>query len=237
MTQGKVSIKFIIEKLYRDLGINTEIDPDLVYEWASEALLFIGAFDQFETIIANITIDEHKAKLPCGFYKLESISNENTELYFAGKSLINNFFCDDCKIPVFPNNNPNGTIKQTFYINDNFIITSLQTGNLCITYMGIPVDKDGLPMIPDDVYYMKACTAYVTKMIDYREWRKGRLPDKVFKHSESEWDWYCAAARGASNMPDTQKLENLKNILIRLTPQMTQFNKFFLTNPEAKKIQ
>ena len=114
MIQGRVSINSIAAKLYRDLGINSEIPIEELYEWCSEALLFIGAFDQFNTVTDNITIEEHKAKLPCGFYKLQEISHENMPVYYSGKSLINNYFCEDCKIPVFPSINPDGTTKQTF---------------------------------------------------------------------------------------------------------------------------
>lgn len=237
MIQGRVSINSIAAKLYRDLGINSEIPIEELYEWCSEALLFIGAFDQFNTVTDNITIEEHKAKLPCGFYKLQEISHENMPVYYSGKSLINNYFCEDCKIPVFPSINPDGTTKQTFYINDSYIVTSILNGDLCITYLSIPLDENNIPTIPDDVYYMKACTSYVTKMFDYREWRKGRIPDKVFQHSEREWEFYCTGARAASNMPDTQKMENLKNILVRLTPQMNQYRNFFRNDREAKKIQ
>ncbi len=239
MIQGKVSINYIISKLYRDLGINSEIEEDSVSEWVSEALLFIGAFDQFETKIEELTIEGNKVKLPCGFYKLQEISYSNQPLYYAGKSLVNNYFCEDCKISTLPNISPNGYPFQTFYINDSYIVTSLEEGTICVSYLSIPVDENGLPTIPDDVYYMKACTAYVTKMIDYRMWRKGSIPDKVFKHSENEWDFYCGGARGAANMPDTQKMENLKNILIRLIPKQNEYNLFFKNNStqEAKKIQ
>jgi len=235
MIQGKLSVNYIISKLYRDLGINSEISESDVIEWVSEALLFIGAFDQFETRIEKLTVENNKVKIPCGFYKLYNINYGNEPMYYSGKSLINNYFCDDCEIQVCRTGNCN----QTFYLNDSYIITSLEEGEICIQYLSFPVDEDGYPTIPDDVYYMKACTAYVIKMCDYRMWRKGSIPDKVFKHSENEWDWYCAAAKGAANMPDIQKLENLKNILIRLIPQQNAFNNNFanITTQERKNIQ
>ena len=235
MIQGKLSVNYIIAKLYRDLGINSEISESDVIEWVGESLLFIGAFDQFETKIEKLTLENYKVKLPCGFYKLYNINYGNQPIYYSGKSLINNYFCDDCQIQLCTSGNCN----QTFYLNDSYIVSSLKDQEICIQYMSIPVDENGSPTIPDDVYYMKACTAYVTKMIDYRMWRKGSIPDKVFQHSEKEWDWYCAAAKGAANMPDTQKLENLKNILIRLIPKQNSFSGNFqnLTSPEAKKIQ
>jgi len=94
-------------------------------------------------------------------------------------------------------------------------------------------------MIPDDVYYIKACTAYVTKMFDYQEWRKGRLADKVYQDSVKEWLFYVGAAKGVANMPNLAQLENLKNVIVRLIPQQSQYNTMFrnINIQERKNVQ
>ena len=48
-----------------------------------------------------------------------------------------------------------------------------------ITYLGLPTDEDGYPLVPDDVYYIKAVAAYIIHMLDKQEWRKGSIADKV----------------------------------------------------------
>ena len=84
----------------------------------------------------------------------------------------------------------------TFYINNSYIITNINDSfpskeeNICIVYLGIPTDDEGLPLIPDDVYYQKALTSYVISMLDYQEWRKGKTPDKVYQKSEQDWLFY-----------------------------------------------
>ena len=109
----------------------------------------------------------------------------------------------------------------TFYINDSYIISNIGLDDntnekLCIVYNGIPVDEDGYPRIPDDVYYIKALTAYVTYMLDRANWRKGRVNDKVVASSEQDWLFYVNSARGSANLPNVQQLESLKNTIKRL---------------------
>lgn len=225
ITQFK-SIKFIISKLYRDLGINQEIPEDNIIEWCGEALNMIGAYSQYEEISDCLELINGKAKLPCGLYKLVDINYKNNPVYWATNTNANNYQCHNCRIPVCIDQ----SCKYTFYLNDSYLISNIQeetTSNICIVYLGIRTDEDGYPMIPDDVYYDKALTSYVTSMLDYQEWRKGKVTDKVYKQSEADWLFYVNSARGSANMPNTQQLENLKNIWRRLLPVTNDYKRGF----------
>jgi hypothetical protein len=233
MIVGKVSYKYILEKLYRDLGLNEEIPELDCLEWISEALLFIGAFGQFQSSTLILNIEDHRACLPKSFYRLQEITHNNQVMYWAGNSLIRNWCCDECKIPQCTD----GNCKNTFYIDDYTLHTSVPEGNICITYLSMDVDDDGFPLVPDDVYYMEACKMYVTKMIDWQLWRKGRIPDKVRDDSEARWNFYVQAARGASNMPSAAELENLKNRLVRLIPEQNAYSQLFNKGKEQKFLK
>lgn len=238
MISGYVSVKVILDKLYRDLEVNTELNFESCVEWVGEALSFIGAFNQFTNNSKNLDIKNFKAELPPDFYKLADISYNNGPIYYSGNSLVSNYFCNDSNIPQI-NTKTSSTNNETFYINDYYIYTSVEEGTVNITYLSFPVDGEGFPMVPDDIYYIKACTAYVTRMLDYQEWRRGKIADKVFEHSDREWNWYVGAAQGSANMPNASQLENLKNIFVRLIPQQSQYSTLFtnLNSQERKKIQ
>lgn len=231
MINNFISIKQILDKLYRDLGINDELNEDSVIEWIAESLLFIGAFGQYEVINTDLKIFDHRGKLPYGFIKLtEAPRFENIPLHYSGNSLTGSFWCDSCKIPTC-------CTQYNFYINDNFFNTSLKEGIICLSYMGIPIDDEGFPKIPDDIYYIQACTAYVIKMLDWQKWRRGLIPDKIWETSEANWNFYVQSARGAANMPSIDQLESLKNRLIRIIPQMNEYSNGFKNNPERRFIQ
>lgn len=229
MITGFVNIKTVIAKLYRDLGINSEINEGDIAEWTAEALNMIGAYGQYNEISECLTVTNGKAKLPCGFFKLVDIRYNNKPIYWATNTNAHNYQCHNCLIPVCSDCIDN----YNFYINDSYIITNIndeddEEANLCMVYLGVPVDEeDGYPLIPDDIYYTKAIASYITYMLDYQDWRRGKIVDKVYQKSEFDWLFYVNSARGAANMPNTAMLEGLKNIMVRLMPRTSEYKKGF----------
>ena len=243
MISNFVSVGTVAAKLYRDLGINKEINFSDVVEWCNEVLLKIGAYSQFKEISECLELEDGKVCLPNGFYKLVDIAYDNHPLHWATNTLANNYQCDGCQIPKC-------CTDYNFYINDSYIITNIKTPNkcvdcpeespykICIVYLGMPVDCDGYPMIPDDIYFAEACAKYCTYMLDYQDWRKAQLPDKVFQKSEQDYLFYVKAAKGAANMPNAAQLENLKNIWTRLIPKMNDYNQHFKnTSNQERRIR
>lgn len=237
-----ISIKYTIAKLYRDLGINHEIPEGDIIEWCAEALSMIGAYAQYEEVSDCLPIVDGKAKLPCGFDRLVSINYKNQPMYWATNTNAHNYQCNECKIPVCVD----GTCEYTFYINNSYLITNITPINhnvidggpinLCIVYLGIPVDEEGFPLIPDDIYYQKALTSYVTLMVDTQDYRKGRIPEKIFERSEFNWLFYVNSARGAANAPGIAQLENLKNVWKRLLPNVNEYKKGFINFNREEKL-
>lgn len=237
MISNFISINYVISKIYRDLGSNYELNEGDMYEWIAEALNMIGVYSQYEEISECIHLVNGKAKLPCGFYKLVDVNYKHHPIFWATNTNANNYQCHNCRIPVASSE----VNRYTFYINDSYIITNIndennQTADLCMVYLGIRTDQDGYPMIPDDVYYMKALAAYVTHMLDYQDWRKGKIADKVFNKSEQDWLFYVNSARGAGNMPNTAQLENLKNVMRRLLPITNDYKRGFKNFNKGEQI-
>lgn len=231
MITGYTSIYTIINKLYVDLGVNKEINESNVIAWVNEALLKIGAYSQFQEHKKCLTLQDGKACLPNGFYRLVDIKYNNQSLRWATNTMSANYGCENCSIPKC-------CTQHEFYINNNYLITDIKNPEeqyICIVYIGMMVDDDGYPMIPDDVYFQEACAKYVTYMLDYQDWRKGQLSDKVLQKSEQDWLFYVNSARGAANMPSLAQLENLKNIMVRLIPKQNEYNNFFNNNSRQER--
>lgn len=231
MIYNHVSMKTVIAKIYRDLNINYELSDLDMYEWASEALSMIGAFSQYEEITTKLEFKNGKACLPLGFEKLVNIEYCGKPLFWSTNTNRHNYACDGCNIP----NYSDGCCQEgyNFYIKGGYVISDIDCQNkdkVTITYLGLPTDEDGYPLVPDDVYYIKAVAAYIIHMLDKQEWRKGNIADKVMQKSETDWLFYVNSARGSANMPNLAQLENLKNTLRRMIPvsndYLTGFKRF-----------
>lgn len=225
MITGYVSLKTIIAKLYRDLAINYELNEGDIIEWTAEALKMIGAYGQYDEVSHCLELTNGKAKLPCDFYKLVDINWQGRPMHWATNTNAMNYQCSNCSIPVCD------CCDLSFYINDNYLISNINTdttADICMVYLASPVDDEGYPMVPEDVYYHKAIAAYITYIMDYATWRKGRISDKILAKSEKEWLFYVNSARGSANMPNTAQTENIKNIWQRIMPNPGAYDRNFL---------
>lgn len=123
-----------------------------------------------------------------------------------------------------------------YRINNTLIETNFEDGYVEMVYNGFVTDVHGFPMIPDDIKYIKAVESYLIERIDYRKWRCGDLPDKVYRKSEQERDWYIAAARNKAAMPSIDKMEALKNQWLRSIPRsMEHSSGFRYTNIQERR--
>ncbi len=228
MINNFISYKQILAKVYRDTGLNSEIPESDAIEYIAEALSMIGAFSQYEIVPYCINLVNGKGLLPCGFYKLVDITYHGKPVYWATEGANARYGCEGNTIPRCLH----GGCEHTFYLNDSYIITNInnhenEEAKLQITYLGIPVDEEGYPKIPDDIYYIKACSAYIIMMLDYVDFRRGKITDKVYEDSKFNWGFYVNSARGAANLPNVQMLENLKNVIRRLSPMSNDYKRNF----------
>jgi len=125
----------------------------------------------------------------------------------------------------------------TFDLNNNNITLSVKEGKVCMAYLAIPTDEEGLPLIPDDTSYKLAVKKYLTMKIDYIEWRRGTLAPQVYDHSEREWMWYVGQAGNKAKMPSLDNMESIKNITMRLMPRVNEHESFFkgLSSPSVRR--
>ena len=223
------SFKSIIAGLYRDLGINTEINEQEIGEWIGEALNLIGSYAQLEEVSSIISVANHRVLLPCGFLYPKDITFNGRPLSWSTKSAANNYQCEDC------NKIPTCCTDHNFYISDGYINTSLPQGDLCIVYLSIPVDEEGYPLVPDEVYFDKALKAYCTYMLDRIQFRRGLIPDKVYQESKIDCLFYVNSARGSANMPDSAQMERLKRVWVRLIPKQGEYTNGFRNIESAER--
>ena len=125
----------------------------------------------------------------------------------------------------------------TFELNNNHITLSVKEGEVCMAYLAIPTDEEGLPLIPEDTSYQLAIKKYLTMKIDYIAWRRGELRSDIFEHSQQEWTWYVGQAGNKAKMPNIDQMEGIKNQIMRLLPKINHHETFFrsLGSPEIRK--
>lgn len=230
MIQKYLSINFVIRKVIRDLGIDDkEVFIDDYIEWIGEGLQYIGSYYQYCERQECIHIEDYKGELPCDFYNLIRIVNSDNQYNSFNKQLIG-----DTNKEL----NRNKHSDRDYNITGTIITTSFRTGKLYIEYLGIPLDEDGLPMIPDNINYLDALMwkcAYQLALKGYT-FKNAKLNDIDF--TKDKWGRYCIQARANMNMPDNDTMERLKNIMVRFKPDLNQhYNNFATLGKQQHQTQ
>ena len=129
------------------------------------------------------------------------------------------------KSPLSNVNNNTFTLK--YAIKPGFIITSMPTGFLKISYDAMYTDQNGYPMIPDMISYIEAIYWYILMKLKYPEYLGGRLNREVYYDIRRSWNFYCKQAYGEAMMPNEDEMETIKNNWNRLIPDMNaNFNSY-----------
>lgn len=253
MQRKFISIKYIIESLYRNL--NLEREPHWLdwIEWAAEALEYIDTSAQY-TIRSTDDCDRpyleitcHKAPLPSDFVAIIEpvimngkvlLPNDNAKIYASYDSettyTYNSVPVDSSIAPrLITTSEVGGTDYYT--ILDGCIVTSIPSGSLIVNYYAIPTDEDGYPMVPDEYYYKEAIKAYITYRIYHPLWLAGSVTDRVYNELKSRWIYLGQAARNNAKMPSVGETEKLKRQWVRLIPNMNSFNNGFRDLDQEQK--
>jgi len=114
----------------------------------------------------------------------------------------------------------------SYIIDDGYLKTSFASGQVCLSYMAFPTDKDNYPMIPDDISFKEAMFWYIFKKLLLGGFDKPT--NKIdYGFADQKWQYYCTQARNAANYPDIAKYESFMNQWVRLIPNMDSGASFF----------
>jgi len=126
--------------------------------------------------------------------------------------------------------NPMATTDDyTYVVTNGYIKTNVETGYIMLSYQAIPTDCEGYPMIPDEISFKEALYWYINMKLMYPKWCAGQVRDAVYYDARRSWNFYCKQAYGDALMPNTDKLESIKNAWVRLVPEIREHASGFST--------
>jgi len=140
-------------------------------------------------------------------------------LQYGASTFHKSMHCDGCV-------NESTRYEDTYIVDCDYIKTSFQSGQICLSYMAFPTDEECYPLVPADISYQEAMFWYIYKKI--------LLGNPTFKNNqigyemaEGQWKYYCTQARNAANFPDIDKYESFMNQWVRLIPDINRHDSAF----------
>jgi hypothetical protein len=140
------------------------------------------------------------------------------------------------ELAVTLNNTSDSCNILSYNLNNNYIFTSFESGQVEMAYTAFPTDVRGYPLIPDDIKFITACAAYVAEREGFKLWLSDKLADRKYDKLVQERSFYIGAANTRGNMPSKDKMESLKNQWLRLIPRVNEHSNFFKGLSEPGKF-
>lgn len=121
-----------------------------------------------------------------------------------------------------------------YVINPDYIQTSFQDGTIKVHYTAYPLCDDGLPRIPDNIYYKQALEWYIIRQMMMGGYTH---PSINWQLADVQWKKYCVAAQNDAAYPSIDKMESFKNMWVRMVPNLNAHSDFFIGNNTQERLQ
>lgn len=130
----------------------------------------------------------------------------------------------------------NQSNQYEYYIKPGYIVTNQRDGYISISYMSIPTDEAGLPLIPDMASYSEAIYWYITLKMKFKEYMSGELPRYIYHDIRSQWAFYRGQAYAEAMMPMEDDLQTINHVWNKLIPEINHHDSFMsgLTDQQIK---
>lgn len=202
LKQGYTKIERIIENVIRDTGFSTEINWVDVVEWVYIASELIGVKNAYVLTNTVIPIEEYRGELPGDFHLVFQVRENVSNIPMR---------CNGGQFFLSPESRDNLLLADLSYqINHDYIFTSFQEGAVELAYYAFPVDDNGLPLVPDDVMYLRAIEAFITERIARKLMIQNKLDVTKYRMLEQDWLFYVNSARTKDALMTLDQAESLR---------------------------
>jgi hypothetical protein len=235
LTGKHVDVSHIIERVYRDYGFDLEIKYDEVIEWIWDVISLIGAPTVFVDKVTDggtnmpqpITITNYRGDLPVDLHSVHLARDYDTKMPMIMKS---STYLRDTEQQYVRES------QYTYTLNESYIFTSFEEGEVELHYKAFPTNNLGMPLIPDDIKFVMATQAYIAERIGFRLWMQDHLVQQKYAKLEQERMWYIGAAQTRAVTPSIDEMEGMKNRYLRLRTHTDLHDTSFIYSAEKERL-
>ena len=216
-----INIRRIMDELNKH-PLLSDITLEQVVSYLVTFINIFGIPKLYQDKETLVKIEQYRGLLPCDLISINQVMDCKTKLCL--RSSTNTFTnCDN---------------KYTFRVQGRAIITSLQEGEILVSYKSIPIDEDGFPLLIDNSVFIEALKEYIKKEYFSILFDLGKLNQAVLQHTEQRYAWLAGQLRSEFTIPSISEMESIKNMWTRPIQNNNEFYTGFknLGNQEPLKV-
>lgn len=196
MAEQNISVKIILDKtlrhpLMQDLSFETAVD------YTVDFMRIVGVPRMFEEKTSVLEVEKYRAKLPDDYYQIVQVRNKNG---MPIRSSSDTFMSEDKK-----------SLGDTYKIQGGGIYTSIEDGEIEISYQAIATDEEGYPVIPDNSSFTRALELYIKKQWFTILFDLGKISPAVLSNVQQEYAWAVGDCQTEFNRMSLDRAESFYN--------------------------
>lgn len=220
-----ISVRQILDDLLAD-DMMRGLSLERAVNYAAEFMQVVGMPPEFENKVEKVEIKNWRGKLPCDLYEIVQVKDPKGFAYISAEGSFGN------------RNHPEQYPAFTYRVKGDIIFTSTKSIDLLVSYLAIPTDDYGFPLIPENAAYIRALELYIQKRYFTILFNNGKINQNVLANTQQEYAFYVGQAQSDLIRPSLDQMESIKNMWTTLIPKMHKHADGFKTvnNPEVLKF-
>lgn len=228
MAESYTNIRLILDKimrhpLMRDISLETAVD------YTVDFMKIVGVPSMFMEKTEIVEVKNYRAKLPCDYYQMIQVRKINGPAFRYSSD---SFHMSECK-----DNNKRDLADLTYKIQGNLIYTSIEEGEIELSYESIATDSEGYPLLPDNSSFTRALELYIKKQWFTILFDLGKINPNVLQNVQQEYAWAVGDCQTEFNRLSIDKAESFYNSWRTLLLRDTEHRTGFLNNGTKERLK
>lgn len=221
-----ISAKVIIADVQRTFNLTGSSWIGNSYESIGEGLLLLSKFTPLELTFKDIEVKRFKARIPCDLELLHSV-------LFIQEATVKRIIPIEKTFDADMDINNTDSTNHGYTIKGHFIHTNQENCLVRVNYWTIPVDKEGFPLVPDEVNTRTALRYYV--LANYLS-QGNKHPVFTFETAMQLFEQYKRTAKYILRANDRDERERFLRVWRNLMPINTLWVSETNTNLDTQPI-
>lgn len=209
-----ISIKEILSRLLRH-PLLQELSVESAVQYTLDFIAAMGLPNIYIDKQATLYIENFKSILPCDLIAINQVR------------LKKNGVCLRAMTDSFNSTHPEDKGELSFKTQGSVIFTSFKTGDIELSYKAIPIDDDGLPLLPDNPVFLKTLELYIKKEWFTILFDMGKISPAVLQNTQQEYAFKAGQCNNEFMIPSVSEMEAFTRMYNTLIPRVNEFSKSF----------
>lgn len=224
MAQQYTNIRLLLDKIMRhplmqDLTLETAVD------YTVDFMRIVGMPSMFEDKIVTLEIKNYRALLPCDFYQMNQVRKIKGRFFRYSTDSFHT------------SNKEEERSDFTYKIQGGMIYTSIEEGEIELSYQAIATDKEGYPLLLDNSSFTRALELYIKKQWFTILCDLGKIQFPILQNVQQEYAWAVGDCQTEFNRMSIDQAESFYNSWRTLLVRDSEHNKGFRNNGAKEYIK